>query len=486
MQRWRAGLGSVAASTVVLGAILSGPAAGPLAPTAALSCGSWPLVGHDLSNTRSAAGGPSTSQVPGLQVRWRFHATDGDFTGTPVIGDCHVFVGSNGGVVRALNEQTGGVLWSTNIGAPDPSSLALDEAEGVVFAAGARVGSPFVAALDASTGAVKWSTAVSAQPDSDAYGSPLFVAGVPAPAATGGTSPRNLVFEGVASSLSSETGSSTDTNQGQLVALDAASGTVVWSLSTVPAGDNGGAIWSTPSYDPSTNMLYVGTGNAYSGTAAPTTDSVLAVDASTGAIVNHFQATRGDVFGASSLTGPDFDFGAAPNLLSVNGTPAVGVGQKSGVYWMLSRSTLQPIWSATIGRGSAFGGVVGSTAIDGSRVYGPNTLPGYTWAVDQSSGQLAWVDPSVDPLHYGPATVSNGVVYTEDSYGFLDCVEAATGLLLNRLPLNGASDLQAGSYAEAYGGVSIDSVGGLVFADTGSQSTAGDVIALSAPSLLPY
>jgi outer membrane protein assembly factor BamB len=152
---------------------------------------------------------------------------------------------------------------------------------------------------------------------------------------------------------------------------------------------------------------------------------------------------------------------------------------------MLRRSTLTPIWSATVARGSAFGGVVGSTAADGRRVYGPNTLPGYSWALNQSNGALVWIDPSLDPLHYGPATVSNGVLYTEDSYGFLDCVAASTGLLLNRLPLNGVADLLQGTYAEAYGGVSVDGANGLVFADTGSQSTHGDVIALVAGSGLP-
>jgi polyvinyl alcohol dehydrogenase (cytochrome) len=443
---------------VGVGALASGAQAAP--------CGGapWPLVGANPANTRSAPGGPTPAQVPTLKVKWRFAVTDGDFTGTPVVADCAVFVGSNGGWVRALEETTGKVLWATKLSAPIPSSLAV--AGGRVYAAGANPGAPFVAALSEATGKLLWQTTIDIQPDSDAYGSPLVADG--------------SAYEGVAGEVTQEVGSSTIAVRGGLVALDAATGAIRWHTYTVPPGDDGGAVWSTPSLDPRAGVLYVGDGNAYHAPAAPTTDSVLAFDAATGAILDHFQATSGDVFGASTLTGPDYDFGASPNLIRLpNGTKAVGIGQKSGRYWMLTRSGLTPIWDTQVGPGSAFGGVVGSTAIGGGEVYGPNTVPGYSWALSESSGQLAWIDPGLDALHYGPASYSNGVVYTEDSLGFLDCVAAATGLPLARIELNPAS---SSSYAEAYGGVSI--ANGMVFADTGSQSTNGEVVAL-APAGLP-
>lgn len=423
----------------------------------------WPLVGANLANTRSAPGGPSPAQTLALEVRWRFSASDGDFTGTPIVGNCMVFVGSNGGWVRALDESSGKVVWAKQLGAAIPSSAAL--ASGAVFVAGAKPGAPFVAALSEATGKVLWERTIDTQPNSDAYGSPLVAGGV--------------VYEGVAGLVSAEVGNSTISVRGGIVALSASTGAVRWHTYTVPSGFDGGAVWSTPSLDPRTGTLYVGDGNAYHSPAASTTDSLLALNATFGAIVRHFQATSGDTFGASRLAGSDFDFGASPNLLALsNRTLAVGVGQKAGRYWMLRRANLSPIWETQVGPGSAFGGVVGSTAVDGSNVYGPNTLPGYLWALHQS-GQLAWADPSADPLHYGPATVSDGVVYTEDSNGFLDCVDASTGLLLARVPLN---RVPTTNYAEAYGGVSI--ANGLVFADTGSQSQNGDVIAL-APGGLP-
>jgi polyvinyl alcohol dehydrogenase (cytochrome) len=432
---------------------------GALTQSACAGPPAWPMVGADLANTRNASGGPSPSQVASLSVLWRFHASDGDFTGTPVVGGCTVYVGSNGGWVRALHENDGSLSWQTQLGGPIPSSAALDG--GTVFVALADPGAPSVAALDASTGKVLWVTKIDAQPDSDAYGSPIVYHGV--------------VYEGVGGVVTSEVSSSTIAVRGGLVALDAKSGTVLWHTYTVPPGDDGGAIWASPSIDPVTGLLYVGDGNAYHAPAAPTTDSLLVFDSRFGQLVRSFQATGGDVFnGVNALTGPDLDFGASPNLLTLpSGVKAVGIGQKAGLYWMFRRSDLAPLWNSRVGLPDAFGGVIGSTAVDGSQVYGPNTLPGFLWAVGQQGGQLAWLDPSLDPLHYGPASVSNGVVYSEDSYGFLDAVNAAGGLLLARMPLN---PLLTTSYAQAYGGVSI--ADGKLFADTGSQSTSGDVLAI--------
>ena len=462
--RWAALLAGVAAFIGVLspGALGAEQPAGPVQADLPQCAGSasWPFVGADLSNSRDASGGPSASAIGSLKVLWRFHAGNGDFTGTPIVANCTVYVGSNGGWVRALRSSDGQPIWQTHLGGPIPSSAAVSGRR--VFVAVANPGGPSVAALDAATGQLLWNTSIDHQPESDAYGSPILY--------------RGVVYEGIGGLVTSEVSSSSIHVRGGLVALDAASGSVLWHSYTVPAGDDGGAIWSSPSVDPSTGLLYVGDGNAYHSPAAPTTDSLLVFDAASGALLRHYQATAGDVFnGVNAITGPDLDFGASPNLLTLrDGTPAVGIGQKSGLYWMFQRSDLKPIWQTRVGPADAFGGIVGPTAVDGSRVYGPNTLPGYLWALNQQGGKLAWLDPSLDPLHYGPASVSNGVVYSDDSYGFLDAVNASSGLLLARFPLN---PIPTSTYAEAYGGVSV--AGGILFTDTGSQSTNGDVIALS-------
>ena len=137
-----------------------------------------------------------------------------------------------------------------------------------------------------------------------------------------------------------------------MVALDAATGAVRWHADMVPRGSDGGAVWSTPAIEADTGRLFVGTGNAYHAPASPMTDSVVELDARSGAVLARYQATDGDVFTVVAGGGPDFDFGASPNLIDgPDGRKLVGEGQKSGVYWALDRATLEPVWHAMPGCG---------------------------------------------------------------------------------------------------------------------------------------
>jgi polyvinyl alcohol dehydrogenase (cytochrome) len=248
----------------------------------------------------------------------------------------------------------------------------------------------------------------------------------------------------------------------------------------VPPGFNGGAVWSTPAVDPVGGAVYVGTGNAYSGAAAPTTDSIVKLDLATGAILGHLQGTANDVF-SSSTPGLDFDFGASPNLYSVGGHMVVGEGQKGGVYWAADASTMHPIWHTTIGVGSVVGGILGSTAYDPStaRVIGPESLPGYLWSVSAGNGALNWVGPGVlDLVHLSPVAVSNGVVYSVTTTGFLEAWLEATGTPLFAFPLNPIPPTNGYSLGLA-SGVSV--ADGLVIADLGSQGKNGSVVAFRGP-----
>src|SRR5207249_3000348 len=115
-----------------------------------------------------------------------------------------------------------------------------------------------------------------------------------------------------------------------------------------------------------------------------------------------------DVF-TKFMPGPDWDFGASPNLMTADdGTPLIGEGQKSGDYWTLRRSDLSAVWSTRIGTPSATGGIVGSTAYDGHRIYGPNSIPGYLWALESTNGAPTWAQPGADFLHFGAVSESNG------------------------------------------------------------------------------
>lgn len=410
----------------------------------------WPFYGYDLANTRDAgADGPTSAQARTLAPLWSFESTDGDFTGTPVVSDGIVVVGSNSGVVYALSALTGAKLWSRSVGPQVNGSAAI--AGGVVYVPvnideANGTGNPSVVALNLLTGIPLWQTTLDDQPGSDVYGSPVVYKGT--------------VYIGTAGSYA-ENNLPNSRTRGTVVALDAATGAIRWKTYTVPLGDDGGGVWSTPAIDTLTGRLYVGTGNAYHAPAAATTDSILELDARTGAILRHFQAQANDV--SFHEDGLDADLGSSPNLfVSPTGEELVGEGEKNGIYWAVDRKTMALVWKATVGPGGVNGGIVGSTAWDGSAIYGPETQQTETWSLT-ADGQPRWTTLGGGKLDFGSVAVANGVVYSTDFAGDLTARSTSDGALLAQLPLG----------APSWGGVSIS--GGTVFADTGQEGPQGYV-----------
>jgi polyvinyl alcohol dehydrogenase (cytochrome) len=422
-----------------------------LAPQAA---GSWRRYGKDLANSRDGgSGGPSVADAPALARLWTFPSSDGDFTGTPVVAHRTVVAGSGGGTVFALAAKSGIRRWSHDFNQPINGSAAI--AGRRVYVPLAKPSHPRLAALRLTDGKVLWTRTLDRQPDADTFGSPVVWHGT--------------AYIGV-SALAGELSDPNVHVRGALVALDARSGHRLWKRYTVPRGHDGGAVWSTPAIDRSTGLLYVGTGNAYHAPATRHTDSILALDPATGRIERHYQATAGDVWNATGnvAKGPDADFGASPNLIEgAGGGKLVGEGQKSGTYWALRRRNLHPVWNTTIGPGSQAGGILGSTAYDGKRIYGPDTTGGEIWALNRD-GSPAWVSSDGDPVHFGAVSVANGVVYSTSSLGFLTARDAATGLVLAKLPLG----------APSWTGISIS--GGRVYTGTGTQQGSGSLEAFGA------
>lgn len=426
----------------------------PHVAPAPLTAGDWPSYGHDLANTRDGgAGGPAAADVPFLRPVWSMKSSDGDFTGTPVVSGGTLVAAAGHGTVFALDASTGALRWKTDLIPDGDIEQTINAtpaiAGGRVYVPISKANGPQVAALDLADGSVVWRTTYDTQQGADTFGSPV-------------------VWDGrVYIGTSGQNGDPDVPLRGAITALDAATGDQVFKTFTVAPGHNGGPVWSTPAIDADTGILYAGTGNAYSGEADANTDAVISVDARTGALLRVFQATAGDVFTTSSPTGavsPDFDFGASPNLFTdASGRKLVGEGQKSGIYWGLTRDTLTPAWMTPTGGGSAVGGIIGSTAWDGKRLYGPNSIGGVNWALNPD-GTPAWATTTGGPIHWNPVAVANGVVYTADMNGTLTAMDASTGLPLVKLPLGGQS----------YGGVSV--AGGYVFAATGTQSAGGYVV----------
>lgn len=445
--------------------------------------GEWRSYGHDFRNTRNQDQERKIgiTEAPTLSVAWAFSAEagdgKGDFTGTPVIADGCLFVGSNEGWVFAINADSGKPVWSTKVKKGGINSTVHVDA-GRVFATVSRVGKPAVIALDQQTGELLWDTTIDTQPGADVYGSPIAFDG--------------LVFAGW-SGGAAELGDETDRYpfQGGFTLVDARSGRLVKKTYTIRPPDKnpnkpkdkfaGGAIWSTPAIDADAKYAYAGTGNPFRPQKEHKyTNAILKIDLDRnrptfGEIVDHYKGTVDEYFpgvdelpcfdipgnpppyypqGVGSCGDLDLDFGAAPNLFRHKGRLVVGEGQKSGIYHVANAENMKRVWTAFAGPPTAVGGIVGSTAFDGDAIYGPVTAPGYLWSLDAMSGTQRWVSPTADGAHWGnPVAYANGVVYTVDLKGFLDAYEARTGAPLLHFPM--AFGAQSSDPMLSWGGVSI-------------------------------
>jgi polyvinyl alcohol dehydrogenase (cytochrome) len=187
--------------------------------------------------------------------------------------------------------------------------------------------------------------------------------------------------------------------QGKFVKLDALTGQSVQSFSVVTACAEAG-IWSSPAVDESTGMVYIPTGG-YNGSCGmqPYTSSILEFRASDFTLQHHWQVPN-------NLNVFDGDFGTTPILFdyTINGTPRhlLGVVAKSGNYFVLDRDTLTLVWVTKIAVAgddppSNFGSISPSS-FDGTTLYvagGKTTINGTSCigsvsALNPATGAFKW------------------------------------------------------------------------------------------------
>ena len=408
----------------------------------------WPFSGHDIHNTRNAAGESilDPSRVASLKPLWTL-TTDGNVSATPAVVDDVVYAPDFGGSLWAVDAATGRVIWKSVVGdltgvkgdvsRTTPAfwrgSLILGEGTQTV---GSLEGASLFA-VDAKSGRRLWLTKVEDNPVAIITSAPVADDGV--------------VYVGTSSKA--ETINRPTGFRGSVVALSAETGKVLWKTYLTPEGYTGAAAWgSTPVVDRDTGLLYVATGNNYSAPegvcrapdvsgctpSAPDNyvDSIVALDLKTGRVAWATGTLAGDVWTTyDRVDGPDYDFAQGPMLFTatIDGRSAavLGVGQKSGVYWALDPATGRVLWKTDVGPGSPLGGMMWGSATDGKRIYvsignaahravtapAPDgqarTFTGGFWAaLDPSTGAILWRAP--DPqgaLDVGALTVADGVVY---------------------------------------------------------------------------
>jgi polyvinyl alcohol dehydrogenase (cytochrome) len=205
-------------------------------------------------------------------------------------------------------------------------------------------------------------------------------------------------------------------------------------------------------------MVYVATGNAYTNPAAPTSDAVVALSMTDGAIQWVQQVTPGDVYvigckpgveNCPDEVGPDFDFGNSPILRTLpGGRRVLTLGQKSGVVYGLDPDNEGKIlWQVRVGKGGELGGIEWGSAADEQNVYvpvsdvlRPPAEAGGLHAIRLSTGELVWSAPAPALACKGgpgctgaqsaPTTVIPGVVFSGSVDGHLRGYSTADGKII--------------------------------------------------------
>ena len=196
--------------------------------------------------------------------------------------------------------------------------------------------------------------------------------------------------------------------RGFVAAYQAQTGKELWRFYTIPgpgepgsdtwSGDawshGGGSIWVTGSYDPALNLTYWGVGNPgpdWNPAQRPGdnlyTDSVVALDADTGALKWHYQFTPND--------GYDYDSVQVPVLVDLNwrGAPAKVMlwANRNGFFYVLDRVTGRFL------SGTPFVKVNWASGFDegGRPIQTPQPADMPTWPGNQ--GGTNWYSPSYSP-----------------------------------------------------------------------------------------
>jgi len=287
----------------------------------------------------------NTENVNRLLPAWVFQAgTTGliagastySFEAAPIVVDGVMFVSGWDGWVWALDAKTGVEIWRYKHAVPFDVSLCCGNVNRGVAVAKGKVffvtANAHVVALDATNGKRVWDrTYGDVRAGESATVAPLIV--------------KNMVVVG---SSGGEFGT-----RGHLDAFDLETGEHQWRCYMVPkpgepgsetwpadgeAWARGGAnCWLTGTFDPETNLLYIGTGNPapdFDGEVREGdnlfTDSIVAVDADSGQIRWHYQCTPHDLW--------DYDSIAECILFESEGRRLLGHFDKNGYFFVLDRT----------------------------------------------------------------------------------------------------------------------------------------------------
>ena len=399
------------------------------------------------------------SDIPKLTLKWSFAFPDASAAWSqPTVAGDRLFVGSQNGTVFALGRTSGCLRWAFTASGGVRTAITMDSTGTLYF--GDTAANVYAVTDEDQRGTLRWRRSVESHPLARITGTPTLHDG------------RLYV---PTSSYEEAQGADPQypccTFRGSITALDAATGNVLWKTHTIAEepqrrgtstagvplwGPSGAAIWSAPTVDARRGLLYVSTGNIYSGPPHPAGNAIIALDLKNGSVRWSKQLTANDVYisncragnpNCPEKNGPDFDFGSPPMLVRTSaGRDLIVVGQKSGIGWALDPENRgEVVWEYRAGRGGVLGGIEWGSAADGERAYfavSDITLPqpGGLHAVTLATGQRAWFAPPRPPAcgsgrgcnaaQSAAVTVIPGAVFSGSNDGALRVYSTIDGAIL--------------------------------------------------------
>jgi len=465
----------------------------------------WKAWSPAIDNTRfqpSPNAAIAAADIPKLTLRWTLGFPDASSAwAQPSVASGVVYVGSQNGTVYAVSANTGCIFWTFSAAGGVRTAIAIAD-DGVVYFGDTAAN---VYALDARAGTRRWVRSIESHPLARITGTPVLHDGrlyVPTSSyeESQGADPQYACC----------------TFRGSITALDAATGAVIWKTYTIPEeprrrgtstagvplwGPSGAAIWSAPTVDPRRGLLYVATGNQYSGPAHRASNAIVALDLKTGAVRWSKQVTPNDIYltgcrpgnpNCPDANGPDVDFGSPPMLTRPGtGRDLIVVGQKSGIAFALDPDKNgEIVWEYRAGRGGVLGGIEWGSAADGERAYFAvsditHPQPGGLHAVTLATGQRAWFAAPPPPAcgsgrgcnaaQSAAVTVIPGAVFSGSNDGALRVYSTADGAILWEFDTNREFTTVNGVAARGASMIGPGPViaGGMVFVNSGYGAFGG-------------
>ena len=267
--------------------------------------------------------------VAQLQPVWRFETHQNQqIKASPIVANGVIYITTPDNI-WAMDARTARQLWHYQN--PPNNAFHIGHRGAAIYKDTVYLTTPdcHLIALNAKDGKVKWNVVIA---DSNkgywSTNAPLIV--------------RNHVLVGVSGDF--------DNLPGQLKSIDADTGETQWIFySTHPpdakdpdsGGATGGQMWTTGTYDPALNLVYVGTGNptpVLNGEARPGdnpwTCSIVALNPDTGKLVWGFQVSPHDTHDWDANEVPvlvDADFSGAPRKLLMQAS-------RNGYFFVLDRT----------------------------------------------------------------------------------------------------------------------------------------------------